>query len=104
MERVRAFLDVFQGESKADRVVPPSGFTARLTTFTAAAMAFLTVFALALSLATGRLADRWDAELARTSTIRISAPEGQLAPRFNALVRKETCADVARQFLSATTV
>jgi len=26
-----------------------------------------------------------------------SAAEGQLAPRFNALVRKETCADVARQ-------
>jgi len=26
-----------------------------------------------------------------------SAPEGRLAPRFNALVRKETCADVARQ-------
>ncbi|MEM7599304.1 MAG: ribonuclease III [Pseudomonadota bacterium] len=25
------------------------------------------------------------------------AQEGQLAPRFNALVRKETCADVARQ-------
>ncbi len=25
------------------------------------------------------------------------ATEGQLAPRFNALVRKETCADVARQ-------
>jgi len=25
------------------------------------------------------------------------APEGLLAPRFNALVRKETCADVARQ-------
>ena len=25
------------------------------------------------------------------------APEGQLAPRFNALVRKETCADVARE-------
>ncbi|WP_193139835.1 MULTISPECIES: ribonuclease III [unclassified Meridianimarinicoccus] len=25
-----------------------------------------------------------------------TAPEGQLAPRFNALVRKETCADVAR--------
>jgi len=28
----------------------------------------------------------------------ISASEGQLAPRFNALVRKETCADVAREF------
>ena len=27
-----------------------------------------------------------------------SATEGQLAPRFNALVRKETCADVAREF------
>lgn len=26
-----------------------------------------------------------------------NAPEGQLAPRFNALVRKETCADVARE-------
>jgi len=26
-----------------------------------------------------------------------NAPEGLLAPRFNALVRKETCADVARQ-------
>ena len=25
------------------------------------------------------------------------APEGQLAPRFNALVRKETCAEVARE-------
>ena len=25
------------------------------------------------------------------------ASEGQLAPRFNALVRKETCADVARE-------
>ncbi|KZY37882.1 ribonuclease III [Roseovarius sp. HI0049] len=27
----------------------------------------------------------------------LAAQEGQLAPRFNALVRKETCADVARQ-------
>lgn len=26
-----------------------------------------------------------------------SAPEGLIAPRFNALVRKETCADVARE-------
>ena len=26
-----------------------------------------------------------------------AATEGQLAPRFNALVRKETCADIARQ-------
>ena len=27
----------------------------------------------------------------------VNAPEGLLAPRFNALVRKEACADVARQ-------
>ncbi|MGJ5620012.1 ribonuclease III [Sulfitobacter sp. MF3-043] len=30
-------------------------------------------------------------------TLDPSATEGQLAPRFNALVRKETCADVARE-------
>ncbi len=62
----------------ADRVVPPSGFTARLTLFTAAAMAFLAVFALALSLAAGRLAERWSSALAGTATIRISAPPEQL--------------------------
>jgi cell division transport system permease protein len=58
--------------------VPPSGFTARLTLFTAAAMAFLAVFALALSLAAGRLAERWSSALAGTATIRISAPPEQL--------------------------
>lgn len=77
---------LFQGDSQADQVVPPSGFTSRLTSFTAGAMAFLTVFALALSLATGRLADRWNAELARTSTVRISAPEGQLAAQSEAVL------------------
>jgi cell division transport system permease protein len=61
-----------------DRVVPPTGFTARLTVFTAGAMAFLAVFALALSLASARLADRWSEALARTATVRISAPEGQV--------------------------
>lgn len=78
-----AFL---QGNRQADQVVPPSGFTARLTSFTAGAMAFLTVFALALSLATGRLADRWNAELARTSTVRISAPEGQMTAQSEAVL------------------
>lgn len=86
MERLTGALDMLRGDRQADRVVPPSGFTARLTTFTAAAMAFLTVFALALSLATGRLADRWDAELARTSTIRISAPDGQMAAQSKAVL------------------
>lgn len=61
-----------------DRIVPPSGFTAQLTVLTSAAMAFLAVFALTLSLATGRLADRWGGELARSSTVRISAPLEQI--------------------------
>jgi len=61
-----------------DRVVPPTGFTAQLTVFSAGAMAFLAVFALALALATGRLAERWSTELAQTVTVRISAPEDQI--------------------------
>ncbi len=85
------------GDTQADRVVPPSGFTATLTLFTAAAMAFLAVFALALSLATGRLADRWSNELARTATVRISAPEGQMAGQTEAALRVlETTTGVAR--------
>lgn len=77
---------LFGGDKKADRVVPPSGYTARLTTFTAGAMAFLAVFALALSLATGRLAERWSAELARTATVRISAPAGQMEAQSQAVL------------------
>src|SRR6056297_4159208 len=76
--------ELIVGDAQADRVVPPTGFTAQLTLFSAAAMAFLAVFALALSLATGRLADRWGDELARTSTIRISAPDGQMAAQTKA--------------------
>lgn len=70
------FLNVEEGVH--DRIVPPSGFTAQLTVLTAAAMAFLAVFALALSFATGRLAERWGGELARSSTVRISAPADQV--------------------------
>lgn len=84
MTRITAFL---VGDVQADRLVPPTGFTARLTLFVAGAMAFLTVFALALSLATGRLADRWSDELARTSTLRISAPLDQRAAQTAAALR-----------------
>jgi cell division transport system permease protein len=75
------------GDREADRTVPPTGFTARLTVFTAAAMAFLAVFALALSVATDRLADRWGAELAQTATLRLSAPEGQRDVQIAAALR-----------------
>ena len=75
MMRLPAFL---RDEGKGDSVVPPSGHTAWLTSFTAAAMAFLAVFALALSLAAGSLAARWQASLDRTATVRLSAPEDQI--------------------------
>lgn len=75
------------GNPDADRTVPPTGFTARLTVFTAAAMAFLAVFALALSFAADRLADRWASELAQTSTIRISAPAEQIDAQVAAVLR-----------------
>jgi len=80
-------MEFLAGDVQSGKVVPPTGFTARLTLFSAFAMAFLAVFALALSLATGRLADRWGAELARASTIRISAPGGEAAAQTQAVLR-----------------
>lgn len=82
--RIIAFVT---GDAQRDRVVPPSGITARLTGFAAGAMAFLAVFALALSLASGRLATRWGEELARSSTLRISAPEAQMAEQTATALR-----------------
>ena len=81
---IRSF---WAGDRHADRVVPPSGFTAQLTLFAAAAMAFLAVFALALSLASGRLATSWGDELARSATIRIVAPLDQRAAQTQAALR-----------------
>lgn len=78
---------LIQGDAQADRVVPPTGFTAQLTMFSAAAMSFLAVFTLALSMASGRLADRWGVELARSSTLRISAPADQLETQTLAALR-----------------
>lgn len=78
MERLNQVLARLTGNPRADRVVPPSGYTATLTTLTAGAMAFLAVFALALSISTGHLADRWTGAMARSATVRISAPADQL--------------------------
>ncbi|MES2145595.1 MAG: cell division protein FtsX [Pseudomonadota bacterium] len=83
---MRRVFDRLTGDKTADRVVPPSGATAWLTSFTAGAMAFLAVFAMALSLAAGRLADRWSDALARTATVRISAPEGQMDAQTKAVL------------------
>ncbi len=81
---IRSFL---LGDAQADRVVPPTGFTAQLTLFVSGAMAFLAVFALALSLASGRLADRWASELARSATLRINAPADQRAAQTEAALK-----------------
>lgn len=66
------------GSGIAARVVPAMGATAWLTALTSAAMAFLAVFALALALASARLAERWSAALAQTATVRVSAPAEQM--------------------------
>lgn len=76
--RMSSLMHFLAGDAQADRVVPPTGYTARLTVFAAASMAFLAVFALALSLATGRVADRWGEALAKSLTIRITAPVDQM--------------------------
>jgi cell division transport system permease protein len=83
----RAIASFLTGDVQADRIVPPTGFTAQLTIFVSGAMAFLVVFALALSLATGRLAERWGNELAQSATVRITAPQDQMAAQTAAAVR-----------------
>lgn len=80
----QGLLKFIIGDAQADRAVPPTGFTVRLTVFSSAAMAFLAVFALALSLAAGGLADKWGEDLARSSTVRISAPAGQMTAQTEA--------------------
>lgn len=81
----RALTFIF-GDQTANRVVPPSGFTAALTLIGAAAMAFLAVFAIALASASGHLAARWEAELQGTATVRIAAPEGETEMQTEAVL------------------
>ena len=82
-----ALRTLLRPDPQADRVVPPTGFTARLTVFSAAAMAFLAVFALALSMAAGQLAERWGTELSRGATVRIVAPVEQQAVQVEAALQ-----------------
>ncbi len=66
-------LDLIFGDPQADRTVPHTGMTARLTVFVAAVMAFLAVIALAVSLTTNRVAGVWAQELAQSATLRLPA-------------------------------
>jgi len=86
MNRLQQFMALLIGDQEADRAVPPTGYTANLTLFSAGAMAFLAVFAIVLSISTDRLADRWSSELARTSTLRISAPADQVDAQLRAAI------------------
>lgn len=86
MRALERIIDWVAADPRHSRVVPPTGFTARLTIVTSAVMAFLAVFALALSLASGRLAERWGEALANSATVRISAPEGQMAAQTEAVL------------------
>lgn len=96
MSALKSIIRNLAPGGQADRIVPWTGYTAQLTVFAAAAMAFLAVFALALSVSAGRLAARWDAGLARSATIRISAPEGQVEAQTEAALKVlKTTAGVA---------
>lgn len=83
LESILIFL---VGDAQAERMVPPTGYTVRLTIFAAAAMAFLATFALAFSMASGRLADKWTSELSRSSTIRISSSAEQALAQRDAVL------------------
>lgn len=83
IETLLAFL---RGDASSGRVVPPTGFTALLTSVSTGAMAFLAVFAIALCLAAGDLASRWEAELTGTATVRISAPADQVKAQTEAVL------------------
>lgn len=68
---MRPLLELIIGDPQADRAVPQTGTTARLTVFVAAVMAFLAVIALAVSLTTNRVANLWAEELAQSATLRL---------------------------------
>lgn len=74
---MKMMLDLIVGDPQADRAVPPTGMTARLTVFSAAVMAFLAIIAVALSGSAGRVADRWADELAQSATLRLPADPAQ---------------------------
>ncbi len=59
-------------------VVPRRGQSVWLISLSAGAMAFLAVFALALSVTSAQLARTWSAALAQTATVRLAAPPEEM--------------------------
>ncbi|MEO0991235.1 MAG: FtsX-like permease family protein [Pseudomonadota bacterium] len=95
MSRMAAF-ELLLGDPHADRVVPRTGTTAWLTIFVSAVMGLLAAFALALALATKRVAENWSDRLGQSVTLRIPAAEGQRSEQVaRALTVLETTPGVA---------
>lgn len=72
--------------SISDQIVPRTGHSAWLVWVGAASMAFLAVFALALSMSATRLAESWTNALAQSATIRISASPAELDSQTTAVL------------------
>lgn len=77
---------VFRRDRAAERVVPATGYTAALTFVSAAAMAFLAVFAMALALGASHLADRWESALAGAATVRLTVADGEASAETEAVL------------------
>lgn len=94
---MKGLLELIVGDPQADRAVPPTGLTARLTVFVAAVMAFLAVIALAVTFTTGRQAAIWADELAQSATLRLP-PDTEIADELlmSALEVLQTTPGVAR--------
>ncbi|KQI71576.1 cell division protein FtsX [Loktanella sp. 5RATIMAR09] len=94
---MRALLELMLGDPQADRAVPQTGMTVRLTVFVAAVMAFLAVITLAVSFTTNRVASLWAADLAQSATLRLPAdPATADALLLSALDVLETTPGVTR--------
>jgi len=65
------------------QIVPNTGFTKWLTTFTAGAMSFLAVVGLSFSLICSDLAYEWGESLKNSSSLRLSAPSDLLEKETN---------------------
>lgn len=68
------------------RIVQTTGAASTLTIFVALAMAFLSVFALALLFANGRAADQWAADLDGVATVRVPDGDTETANQVLALL------------------
>ncbi len=94
---MKALLELMLGDPQADRAVPQTGMTVRLTVFVAAVMAFLAVITLAVSLTTNRVASLWAADLAQSATLRLPAdPATADALLLSALDVLETTPGITR--------